>query len=70
MSAFERVLDGIREVLKATDEIKRLSEGVKSLSIEVRELDRRLIRLETMVEIAQAHAGKTTARRLPNPTRD
>ena len=68
MSAFERVLDGIREVLRPTDEIKRLSEGLKALAVEVRDIDRRLVRIETMAEIAKTRAGRTGQKRLPKPT--
>jgi hypothetical protein len=31
MAAFERVLEGMKQVLLATEDIKRLSEGVKAL---------------------------------------
>lgn len=63
MSAFDRVLDGIKEVLRASDEIKRLSEGLKTLAIEVRDIDRRLVRIETMAEIAKSQAPR--GKRLP-----
>ena len=43
-------------------EIKRLSETVRELSVELRDLDRRVVRLETVVEFAQNSRG---ARRLP-----
>lgn len=65
MAAFDRILDGIKEVLRVTDEIKRLSEGVKMLAIEVRDIDRRLVRIETMAEIAKAQASSRPRRKLP-----
>jgi len=46
-----------------SDEVKRLAEGMKSLAVEVRDIDKRLVRIETMAEIAKA---QTTAR---NPKR-
>lgn len=52
MSAFDRVLDGVKQVLMATEEIRRLSESVQSLAIEVREIDRRLVRIETLADLA------------------
>lgn len=65
MSAFERVLEGIREVLRATDEIKRLADGLKALAVEVRDIDRRLVRIETIAEIAKARGVKSGQKRLP-----
>jgi len=65
MSAFERVLDGIREVLRATEEIKRLSEGLKAIAVEVRDIDRRLVRIETIAEIAKARGARSGRKRLP-----
>lgn len=66
MAAFDRILDGIKEVLRATDEIKRLSEGLKTLAIEVRDIDRRLVRIETLAEIAKVQAAKPPRGKLPN----
>lgn len=64
MSAFKEVVDGVREVLRLSDDLKRAADSLKALAIEVREHDRRLIRLETMVEIATGQAAKTTSRRI------
>ena len=55
MAAFDRILDGIKEVLRATDEIKRLSEGVKMLAIEIRDIDCRW--KDFVVEDVQVVAG-------------
>lgn len=58
MAAFERVLEGIKQVLLAAEDIKRLSESVKALGAEVRDIDRRVARLEgVVVGQAQAAAG-------------
>jgi hypothetical protein len=65
MGALDQIVEGIKEVLKMSADIKRLSETVKDLSVEMRELDRRLVRLETMAELAQA---ARPARRLPPKT--
>ncbi|MGH8610421.1 MAG: hypothetical protein ACREX9_24365 [Gammaproteobacteria bacterium] len=35
-----------------SDEIKRVSEEIKELAVEVRDIDRRLVRIETMAEMA------------------
>jgi hypothetical protein len=41
------------DVLKLTDEVKRLNRQTEKLSDRSLDLDRRLVRLETMVELAQ-----------------
>ena len=58
MAARDRIVDGVREVLRLTDEVKRLSEGLKELAVQVREIDRRLVRIETLAEIAKVEAGR------------
>jgi vacuolar-type H+-ATPase subunit D/Vma8 len=62
MAALDQIIESVKEVLKMSVEIKRLSEAVRDMSVELREQDRRLVRLETMVEIAQATRA---AKRLP-----
>jgi hypothetical protein len=67
MAALDRVLDGIKQVLMVTEEIKRLSESVKMLGLEVRDIDRRVARLEGVV-VGQARA--VARKRLPRGTGD
>ena len=62
MAGLDRIIDGVKEVLQMTDEVKRLSEGLKSLAIEVREIDKRLVRIETMAEIAKSQTGRQSKR--------
>ena len=62
MAALDQIFDGVREVFKMSAEIKRLAETVRDMSVEVRDLDRRVVRLETMLELAQGARG---TRRLP-----
>jgi hypothetical protein len=47
------------DVLKLTDEVKRLNQQTEKLSERTIDIDKRLVRLETMVEVA-------TVRRLPD----
>jgi hypothetical protein len=47
------------EVLKLTDEVKRLNSTTEKLSERTIDMDKRLVRLETMVEVGQR-------RRLPD----
>lgn len=67
MSGFDRILEGIKAVLLATEEIKRLSGSVQALSSEVRDIDRRVSRLEGVV-VGQAQAASTLRKRLPKKT--
>ena len=62
MSAFDRVLDGVKQVLMVTEEIRRLSESVTSLAIEVREIDRRLVRIETLADLAAPRTAQQRRR--------
>lgn len=65
MSAFDRVLDGVKQVLMTTEEIRRLSESVKALAIEVREIDRRLVRIETLTDVAASSRSAERRKRIP-----
>ena len=53
ISAFDKIIQAITETIKMNDRIVSMSEKIKALSYEVRNIDSRLIRLETMVEIAE-----------------
>lgn len=64
MSGFDRVLEGLKAVPALTEEIKRLSANVSALSNELREIDRRVSRLEGVL-VAQADGPRT---RLPKKT--
>ena len=44
--------DILIDLLKLTDEVKRLNELTGKLSDRTLEIDRRVVRLETMVEVA------------------
>lgn len=45
--------DILLDVLKLTDEVKRLNGTTEKLSERTIDIDKRLVRLETMVEVAQ-----------------
>lgn len=60
MSALDRVLTAIKGVILIREEVNQLSEVVKVLIVDVRDHDRRLIRLETLVD-----PGERRPRRLP-----
>ena len=64
MAALDRILDGVKEVLRMSDELQRVAKGVKELAVEVRELDKRMVRIETMVEVAKTRAASSPPRRI------
>lgn len=65
MAAFDQIVEGVKEVLRMSGEIKRLADAVRELGTEVRDMDRRLVRIETMAELAQL---ARTSKRLPPKT--
>jgi hypothetical protein len=54
MGITDKFYEAMRVYLVLNDKVSRLSEAVKGLSDDVRDIDRRVVRLETFVEIAQA----------------
>lgn len=53
MGITDKFYEAMRVYLVLNDKVTRLSEAVKGLSDDVRDIDRRVVRLETFVEIAQ-----------------
>jgi predicted nucleic acid-binding Zn-ribbon protein len=53
MGATDNFFEAIKNVMLLTNEVKGLTKEVIDHSQEVREIDRRLIRIKTMIEIAQ-----------------
>lgn len=53
MSAIKEAISAMKEVLLLTDKVERAGSALAEISKELREHDRRLVRLETMVEVAQ-----------------
>ena len=56
MSTLKEVMAAMKEVLLLTDKVERTGTMLSDISRELRDHDRRLIRLETMVEMAQHQA--------------
>ena len=57
MSIVKDSIKAMKEVLLLTDKIEQAGSLLSEISRELREHDRRLVRLETMVEIAQTQSG-------------
>lgn len=71
MGALKDVLDGVREVLRITDDVRRSAADLSALAREMREIDGRLIKVETQMDIvmsfATAKAVQARPRELPGP---
>lgn len=60
MSLADNFMSAARQILLATENIKRLDEKVHRLADDVSSIDRRLIRIETFVEVAQRPPRRRT----------
>ncbi len=59
MSTVKDVISAMKEVLLLTDKVERAGIVLSEISQELRDHDRRLIRLETLVEVAKSQAQLT-----------
>ena len=55
MSAIKEAISAMKEVLLLAEKVNQTGELLRDISKELREHDRRIIRLETMVELARNH---------------
>ncbi|WP_347262159.1 hypothetical protein [Rudaea sp.] len=65
MGALLDAVKVLKDVLRMRDDLDRLSKNVDKLANVANEIDKRLIRIETMVEIAE----KRSARQAKLPTK-
>jgi len=56
MSITDRVLDALKNAVLLESRVSTLADSVAELARDVRGMDRRLVRLETMVELARRPA--------------
>ncbi|MGD8890508.1 MAG: hypothetical protein PVF53_18990 [Desulfobacterales bacterium] len=59
MSTLKDVISAMKDVLLLTDKVDRAGKVLSDISSELRNHDRRLIRLETMVELAKSQLRLT-----------
>lgn len=59
MSTLKDVVSALKEVLLLTDKVDRAGKMLSEISGELRDHDRRLIRLETVVEVAKSQPRLT-----------
>lgn len=55
MSTLKDVFTAVQEVLLLTNKVENLGKTLENASLELRDHDRRLVRLETIIEIAQTY---------------
>jgi hypothetical protein len=65
MSAVQDGINAIRAALKLADDVKQTGESLKALAGEVRDHEKRIIRLETKWEVAMEFAKLNAPGRLP-----
>jgi len=51
----------LKDTVKLTDAVERLNTSVTALSRDVKDIDKRMVRLETMVEIAEKQQQRLNA---------
>jgi hypothetical protein len=62
VSVIKEAVNAMREVLLLTDKVDRVGSLLSEISKELRDHDRRLVRLETLVEVSKI-AARSKARR-------
>jgi hypothetical protein len=58
MSAIKDAIAAMKEVIHLSEKVERAGGLLSDISKELRDHDRRLIRLETLVEVAKASQGR------------
>jgi len=64
VSTLKDVMSAMKEVLLLTDKVDRAGTVLSEMSSELRDHDRRLIRLETMVEVSKIQRTVTDPKKL------
>jgi hypothetical protein len=54
MSAIGDIMNGLRTVMELTGRVDSLSSNVNTLTADLRNVDRRLIRVETIIEVTRS----------------
>ena len=62
MGALADAIAVLKDVLRMRDDLDRLSKNVDKLATAANDIDKRLIRIETMVEMASRRAEPQTAK--------
>ena len=65
MSAIGDIMAGLKTVVELTGKVERLDKNVEGLSADVRDIDRRLVRLETIIEVTRTDGATLRIARNP-----
>ena len=57
MSAIKDILAGVKATIELNNRVVNVANAVDRLATDVRDIDRRLVRLETIVEITRPDGG-------------
>lgn len=55
MAVSGKIFEALTTIIKVNDNLKNLAADVKELAEEIKDIDRRLVRVETFIEIAENH---------------
>ncbi|MDR3514512.1 MAG: hypothetical protein P4M00_01760 [Azospirillaceae bacterium] len=65
MSAIKDILDGLKTAIELNGKVVSVAKAVDGLATDVRDLDRRLVRVETIIEITRPDGGTLRIARQP-----
>jgi hypothetical protein len=57
MSTVKDILSGLKTVIEMNGKVVSVAQAVERLAAEMREFDRRLVRIETIIEITRPDGG-------------
>jgi len=66
VSAFGDIMNGLKTVMALTEKVEGLSKDADTLREEVRNVDRRLIRVETIIEVTRSDGATLRIARGPD----
>lgn len=66
MSAFGDIMSGLRTVMALTEKVEDLTKDADQLRSELRDIDRRLIRVETVIEVIRSDGATLRITKDPN----
>ncbi len=65
MSAFGDIMNGLKTVMSLMEKVEALSKDTDELRNELRQIDRRLIRVETIIEVTRSDGATLRIARDP-----
>jgi hypothetical protein len=57
MSVFKEILSGLKATIELNNKVASVAQLADRLAMDVRDLDRRLVRVETIIEITRPDGG-------------